>query len=491
MMKRTMFAFVLFTLMIQGCGILHQRGENHPARSTQLDRSTAVRDPAFAYALMHTHELGDEATGYTLRLISQTWRDETEVSHPEWTHDLQIVRPHNADSNTALLLISGGRRTDTSPDKLDETLLELAKATRSVCVLLPNVPNQPLAIIDEDDPQGTKGRVEDDLLAQSWVRAINERDASWVVQIAMVKSAIAAMDATQGFLASQPDAINIEDFVVTGASKRGWTTWLTGAVDDRIRGLMPIVIDTFKLTQSAEHHWHSYGEWSPAIHDYTDRKLFKPLSTRRGRVVRQNVDPYFYRDRYTMPKYLLNSAGDQFFLPDTTQNYIDELPGETRLRFVPNTDHDLDQKHDTQPDGHQGSLESLAGFYEAIEHGRELPKLSWVHARGVNLSGDRPAHTNLSIRCDRDPVHVVLWKAHNPDGRDFRQSTIGNAWVATPLNATRAHRAGVEIQIPEKGYIAYFFEVRFDIPHQDLDVTFTTPVFVAPDTLPYEGTPMK
>ncbi len=474
-----------------GCGILNHRGENDPVRGTQLDRSTAERDPAFAYSLEHIHDLGPDATGYTLRLISQTWRDETEVSHPQWTHDLQIVRPHHADSNTALLLISGGRRTNTSPNNLDSTLIELAKATKSVCVLLPNVPNQPIAIIDEDDPQGTKGRVEDDLLAQSWVRAIDEHDASWVAQIAMVKSAIAAMDATQEFLASQPDVINIEDFVITGASKRGWTTWLTGAIDDRIRGLMPIVIDTFKLSHSIEHHWHSYGEWSPAIHDYTDRKLFKPLGTRKGRVVRHNVDPYLYRDRYTMPKFLLNSAGDQFFLPDTTQNYIDDLPGETRLRFVPNTDHDLDQKDDTQPEGHQSSLESLAGFHEAIEHNRELPKLRWVHARGVNLSGDRPAHMNLSIRCDRAPIHVVLWEARNPVGRDFRQATIGNAWIATPLNTTRDHRAGMEIQVPETGYVAYFIEVRFDIPNQELDVTFTTPVFVAPDTLPYEGTPMK
>ena len=98
---------------------------------------------------------------------------------------------------------------------------------------------------------------------------------------------------------------------------------------------------------------------------------------------------------------------------------------------------------------------------------------------------------NLSIRCDQAPSHVVLWEARNPAGRDFRQSTIGNAWIATPLNATRDHRAGAEIQVPETGYAAYFIEVRFDIPDQELDVTFTTPVFVAPDTFPYDGTPMK
>ncbi|MHA7812442.1 MAG: PhoPQ-activated protein PqaA family protein [Phycisphaerales bacterium] len=490
-MIRFIAVFLCASLCLGGCGILDHRGENDPIRRTQLDLATVEPDPAFGYTLEHTHDLGGGAMGYTLRLTSQTWRDSTEVSDPVWTHDLQIVRPAAPDSSTALLLISGGRRTDSPRADLDPTLLELAKATNSVCVLLPNVPNQPLAIIDQDDPAGNTYRVEDDLIAQSWERAIDERDASWVAQIAMVKSAIAAMDATQSFLKEQPDSIGIEDFVVTGASKRGWTTWLTGAVDQRIRGLMPIVIDIFNLPESIQHHWHAYGEWSPAIHDYTDRKLFKPLGTRRGRVVRRNVDPYLYRDRYTMPKFLLNSAGDQFFLPDTAQNYIDDLPGETRLRFVPNTDHDLDRGEDAQPRGHQSSLESLAGFHEAIEHHRSLPKLRWVHARGINLSGNRPEHMNLSIRCDRKPVHVVLWEARNPAGRDFRQSTIGNAWVARPLKPTKDHRAATQIHVPESGYVAYFIEVRFDIPDQDLDVTFTTPIFVAPDTLPYKDLPMK
>ena len=485
------FAAVIVCCLLCGCESLVDREDDSTARGTQLDRSTSAPDPAFGFTLASTHDLGPHATGFTLRLTSQTWRDAIEVSHPVWTHDLQIVCPQKLDSKTALLVISGGQRSEGSPDSIDDTLLSLAQSTGSVCVQLPNVPNQPLRITDKEDPTGSIDRREDDLLAQSWVRAIEKKDATWIAQIAMVKSAIAAMDATQQFLSQQPEPIVIEDFVVTGASKRGWTTWLTAAVDDRIRAIMPIVIDTFDLPRSIEHHWGAYGEWSPAIRDYTQRELFRPLGSKRGRIVRENVDPYLYRDRYTMPKFLLNSAGDQFFLPDTTRFYLDELPGETRLRFMPNTDHDLDFDGDEQPEGHQSAAESLVGFYKAIEHSRTLPKLRWLHAVGVNLSGSGAQRAQLSIRCDRKPVSVTLWEAYNPGGRDFRQSTIGNAWVGTPLLATRDHRAVGSVEIPKTGYRAYFIEVRFEIPGQDEDVTFTTPVHISPDTMPYAGTPMR
>ena len=51
------------------------------------------------------------------------------------------------------------------------------------------------------------------------------------------------------------------------------------------------------------------------------------------------VDPYTYRDRYTMPKLILNSTGDQFFATDSSRFYYADLPGPKWLRYAPNTDH--------------------------------------------------------------------------------------------------------------------------------------------------------
>ncbi len=489
----TALLLLLFPLL-GGCETLTAR-DPHPAHTgTYLDRVTSSPDPAFAYTLAQTHDLGELGTGYTLRLTSQRWRDESEVSHPLWTHDLQIVCPPGARSGTALLIVLGGRRTYETPGVIDDTLLRLAHATGSVCVLLPNVPNQPLAITDSDDPNAQVDRYEDDLIAQSWVRALETRDPDWIVQTAMVRAAIAAMDATQSFLGMHGTTpIQIEDFVVTGASKRGWTAWLTGAVDERIRAIIPIVIDTFNMPESIRHHWRSYGQWSPAIDAYTSRGLFHAFESSRGDVLRENTDPYLYRDRYTMPKFLLNSAGDQYFLPDSTRFYLDGLPGRTALRYMPNTDHDLDSEDDQQPEGHQSAMESLVGFYRAIEHNRKLPTMTWVQAIEIDLPEKRARGTHrqahLNIRCDSAPKQVTLWQAYNPTERDFRQSTIGNSWIGSELIPTSDARAVGTVDLPDEGFLAYFIEARFAVPGLDEDVTFTTPVFILPDVLPYEYAP--
>lgn len=49
-------------------------------------------------------------------------------------------------------------------------------------------------------------------------------------------------DATTDFALKQGFG-KIEKFVVAGASKRGWTTWTTAAVDKRVIGAIPIVMD--------------------------------------------------------------------------------------------------------------------------------------------------------------------------------------------------------------------------------------------------------
>ena len=53
-------------------------------------------------------------------------------------------------------------------------------------------------------------------------------------------------------------------------------------------------------------------------------------------------EPYQYRHRLTMPKFIVNAAGDQFFLPDSSQFYFNDLPGVKYLRYVPNADHSLE-----------------------------------------------------------------------------------------------------------------------------------------------------
>src|SRR5581483_12375694 len=119
-------------------------------------------------------------------------------------------------------------------------------------------------------------------------------------------------------------------------------------------------------------------------------------------------DPYSYRDRLTMPKFILNATGDQFFCPDSSQFYFDGLPGEKHLRYVPNADHSLRDSD---------AVESIVAFYQMVLDDKERPKYTWTFEK----DGSIRVQTNTA------PKEVRLWQASNPKARDLRLLTIGKA----------------------------------------------------------------
>ena len=129
--------------------------------------------------------------------------------------------------------------------------------------------------------------------------------------------------------------------MVCGGSKRGWTTWTTAAVDKRVVAIVPFVIDMLNIEPSFVHHWEAYGFWAPAVGDYVQMKLMDWNGTPEYRALMKIEEPFEYRSRLTMPKFIVNATGDQFFLPDSSQFYFNDLVGPKYLRYVPNADHSL------------------------------------------------------------------------------------------------------------------------------------------------------
>jgi PhoPQ-activated pathogenicity-related protein len=432
------------------------------AQQTALDRYVAKPDPAYSWKLVNTTQ-GEGYKSFVLELTSQQWRTEKDVDRPVWKHWLTIVKPDKPDTNNALLFIGGGRNNDKPPETIPERVTMFALGSNSVVAELGQVPNQPLIFTDSKDQR----RSEDDLIAYTRVKHFTTKDDEWLVRLAMVKSGVRAMDAIQEFLASEAGGgFKVDQFVVSGGSKRGWTTWLVGAVDERVIAIMPTVIDALNSEAITRHHLEAYGYFSPALDDYVNHGLFPhKIGTPEYRAVLAIEDPYNYRnrERLKIPKYIVNASGDQFFLPDNSRFYFDELQDEKHLRYVENAKHNL---------AGSDARESMLAFYLAALKGKARPRYSWKKEKDGSLT----------VNVIDKPKEVNLWQATNPKARDFRVDTIGNAYLKTQLKEQKDGVYVGRVRKPPVGFTAYFVELVYDIGEK-YPLKFTTGVSVTPDKL--------
>jgi PhoPQ-activated pathogenicity-related protein len=430
---------------------------NAPAQ-TALDRYVAAPDANYRYQLVSTTP-GNGYTVYVLDMTSQKWLGDDDTDQPVWKHWLTIVRPDKPRYSTALLAIGGGSINAKPPARPDGMLTAIATGTGSVVADIRQIPNEPLTFTAEG-----KRRTEDAIIAYTWDKFLRTGDEKWPLRLPMTKAAVRAMDTVTAFLATEAGgSLTVDRFVVFGGSKRGWTAWTTAAVDKRVAAIVPAVIDMLNLEKSFIHHWRAYGFWAPAVNDYTEMKIMDWNGTPEFRKLLQLVEPYSFRDRLTMPKFLLNAAGDQFFLPDSSQFYFDDLIGEKYLRYVPNADHSL-----------KGSdaVESLSAYYDAILRNAPRPKFSWRFEKDGSIrvtAADRPAQ-------------VKLWQAVNPAARDFRLESIGPAYKSTPVEGDGVYVGRVEV--PATGWTAFFLELTYPAGGK-YPLKFTTAVRVLPDKYPF------
>lgn len=433
------------------------------AQETALDRYVKTKDSVYGWKLVNTIPGGGART-YVLELTSQTWRSRKDVDRPVWKHWLTIVAPDGKPGRDALLFIGGGNNNNPAPSKPSDRTERIARETGAVVAELFMVPNQPLRFTDSPD----KDRFEDDLIAYTRVKHFSTKDDTWLVRLAMVKSGVRAMDAIQEFLRSDAGGrIAVDRFVVAGGSKRGWTTWLVGAVDPRVKAIMPIVIDALNSEMITRHHFESLGFFSPALKDYVNHGLFPhKIGTPEYKAVLDIEDPYNYRNRPALkiPKLIMNASGDQFFLPDNSRFYYHDLPEEKHLRYVPNAKHDL---------AGSDSVETLIAFFQSVAANKPRPRFSWTKQKDGSME----------VRTIDTPSEVKLWQATNPKARDFRVDVIGRAYTATPLQGGKGVYTA-SVPKPETGFTAYFVELTYPGPGR-FPYKFTTGVAIVPDTLPF------
>jgi PhoPQ-activated pathogenicity-related protein len=407
---------------------------------------TYVRKPDASFAWKRTEQKKIKDLTLThLEFISQTWRGHF------WSHHLLVVRPTTVrQADVAMLFITGG--SYNAPDEKEtERFHEVAQRAGAVVAILNKVPNQPLY----------DGRKEDALIAFTFDQYLKTGDPTWPLLFPMVKSAVRAMDTLQSFARQEFDQ-KIERFVVSGESKRGWTSWLTGAVDTRVVAIAPMAIDMLNMKAQLDWTEKMYGRQSDQISDYTDLNLHQKLDDPPMQTLRAWVDPYSYRRSYTMPKLLLLGTNDPYWVVDSLRHYWSDLP-EPKLVFqTPNAGHDLGGGHD--------AWQTLAAWFQMIADRQLLPKVEWQVRDGTDGAA------GLTVRVDQPANKVRLWTAHSAD-RDFRDEK----WTSRELEIQPgSSQASADVPKPAAGFTAFLAEVELTAPTGH-SYKLSTQVQVTPD----------
>ena len=378
---------VLTAVCLQACSDSAWSQELPP---TALQNYVARPEPDFAWEKLRV--VPTAAGSVTeLTVTSQKWHDIV------WKHAVEIFEPTELlYPKHAVLFVTGGSLPLKPVDAGTLALgTSLANTSGMRVVVVHQVPNQPLF----------DGRYEDDLITETWLKYLQDGDETWPLLFPMVKSAVKTMDAVQAFAAEAYDQ-PIDSFIITGASKRGWTSWLTPVADQRVIATAPMVIDTLNFRKQMQHQIDSWGAFSEQIKDYSSKGLIvQGEESDRERQLRLMMDPSTYLEQLQLPKLLVNGTNDPYWVVDAAGLYWSDLKGPRYALQIPNAGHGLDG-------GQEKAMRTIGAFARHVASGNPWPKLSWTFDRAAD------SHA-VTITTDVTCFSATLWYADSTD-LDFR-----------------------------------------------------------------------
>ena len=438
---------ILFTFVLFHPEVLTAKKAITP--ETALQAYLHNGDKSFKWELKNKIK-GEGVTFYQVQYTSQTWQ----TIH--WTHDLMVIVPDELTYNDALLFITGGSNKNEVPNshKVTEDLPQefgrISKLNKSIIAVLWQVPNQPLY----DD------LTEDALISYTLHNYQKDHDFNWPLLFPMTKSAVRAMDLVQE-LSKKELHKNIKGFVISGASKRGWTTWLTGANDKRVIAIGPMVIDMLNMPINIPYQKIVWGDYSIEIEDYVKLGLAQQFGSSQSNDLVKMIDPYSYRKTLTMPKMLFMGTNDPYWPVDAVKNYIDDIPGNNHICYTPNAAHDMGDK--------KRAFATLSAFLGTTVTKGEYPICDYTIA-------EQNGKITLTVKTTPDKlVDASLFSVTSPS-QEFRDKK----WDFVGLNAEKKPVVQVEIDYPKSGFKAFYVELRYKSPFGP-DFTQCTRMFVTSD----------
>ncbi|XP_059147478.1 autocrine proliferation repressor protein A-like [Physella acuta] len=449
---------------------------------TPLDDYVNKFDPHYSYTLISKTE-GPDFSLHVLNMTSQKWLDETVTKKPIWWHYLSVIIPKNLDyTDTGFLWIDQGHNTDKPPTIADDFVAGitiLAVNIRAVCATIKQIPNQPTVFWA--DPT-LMNRTEDAVIAWTWREFLsNGSNPEILLRLPMTKAVVRGFDTVSAYMKIIA-GIDIQKFVVAGASKRGWTTWTTAAVDKRVIGMVPCVMDLLNFQKNLHHHYRSLGGWTFAFDSYYSLNITKDLDSPNIPKMQAVIDPISYNERYTMPKMVVTTGGDEFFIPDDSHYYWDQLQGPKFLRITPNAEHSIV--------GHlMSTILAIQGFFFHVVEKATFPTLTWTRSQN-NTSGTIVVTTSVP------PREVTVYYAQTLDNkrRDFRLFTAdpqtGKAlfhpviWFSKQATRLSLNQYQATVERPSYGWAAFFIQLKFD-GLKGSTLEFTTEANIVPDEFPF------
>ncbi len=369
-------------------------------------------DPNYKWELTSKDDFfGSQVLNISLQ--SQNWKGTV------WSHRLRLILPKKLRHSFALLFITG------SGQGLEELAIckMFSDSLGLPCAILHDIPNQPLF----------NGLYEDAIIALTFQKFFETGDEEWPLLLPMTKGAKRAIDVTEELLEKVEE--KPRGFIVTGASKRGWTTWLISAVDKRVKGIAPMVFDNLNFQKQMEHQIECYGSYSEQISDYTRLRLQENLETEKGKKLLQIVDPYSYRTEITIPKLIVNGTNDPYWTVDSLNLYFDDLLGEKYVLYVPNAGHGLEDRRRV--------INAIMAFASSVASNQSLPSTKLMLE-----------DSTVALVTNFSPLYVDFWKASS-NNMDFRRSK----WESLPS----IEKDGKYFSYLAKGktYTALFGEATF------------------------------
>ena len=403
-------------------------------------------DTTFHWKIKNIYDAG-ESKVYDLLLMSQKWRGIT------WLHQLSIVVPRENNYDGALLIIVGDGIKDSMPewtneeDKFMEAAGKIAAKNKAIVAVLRQTPNQPLF----------GDLAEDALISYTLHQFKQDRDFTWPLLFPMVKSAARAMDAIQQFAGSKLNH-PINRFVISGASKRGWTTWLTGANDPRVEAIGPMVIDILNMPVNIDYQIKAWNGYSIQIEDYVKLGLPQQSRTAGGGDIIKMVDPYSYRRKLTMPKMIFMGTNDEYWVIDAIKNYYDSIPGRNMIMYSPNVGHDLgDEKK---------AFNSLGSFFGMTLAHKAYPDCSWS-------TQVRNGVVEVTVKTSADVLEeAVVWSA-NSKNMIFHKAV----WTSRSMGGTGKSKIVFSEKLPKSGFRAFYLDLKYKDANGG-DYTESTRMFV-------------